>query len=424
MREIPGSGSNLANTGGLVVRRPTQFDGERPYLATADVQGRRARPSEVFAFENIPARAGLVLAPGDVLQAKMAETDKALVVSGDMAGWLASTGFAQFAPDPNVTDPFFLYHWLRSAEFLRVKDSLCVGSTQRAISSSDLSRICVCFPPVNEQRRISQTLSIVDDVVEQTEALLAKIQQIKSGFMHDVFTRGIAANGELRAPPDEAPKLYKESPIGLVPREWQPQKLGQLSPRLAGRLIVQPHQYFSEEGVPIVFGANIQEGKILLHGLKRISFEADARFARHRVRHGDLLTIRVGVPGMTAVVPQELDGCHFASTMLIRRCEAANSLWLSYCMNSSVIRRQIANANYGSVQTQFNVSDAREFHLALPSLVEQERAVERLLQLDDVLETNRAYANKVEWLRAGLRAELLGSSVSVMSKHRTAGPYV
>ncbi len=34
-----------------------------------------------------------------------------------------------------------------------------------------------------------------------------------------MLTRGIDANGELRPPQAEAPQLYKESPLGWIPKE-------------------------------------------------------------------------------------------------------------------------------------------------------------------------------------------------------------
>src|SRR6185437_4488025 len=138
--------TTLGEAGNLIMRRPAPFASEVPYLATADVDGTSITPSESVSFLDRPSRADLLLKPGDVLQAKMAETDKAVLVTEAMSGWLASTGFAQFSPDPNQMDPRFLFQWLRSDQFFRAKESLCVGSTQRAINQTDLGRIPVDFP--------------------------------------------------------------------------------------------------------------------------------------------------------------------------------------------------------------------------------------------------------------------------------------
>ncbi len=78
-----------------------------------------------------------------------------------------------------------------------------------------------CCPQPPQQRRIAEILSTLDETIEQTEALIAKYQQIKAGLMHDLFTRGVTPDGKLRPTRAEAPQLYKESPLGWIPKEWE-----------------------------------------------------------------------------------------------------------------------------------------------------------------------------------------------------------
>lgn len=73
---------------------------------------------------------------------------------------------------------------------------------------------------VSVQKRISTILLTLDQAIEKTEALIEKYQQIKAGLMHDLFTRGIGADGKLRPHREEAPELYQETPIGWIPKDW------------------------------------------------------------------------------------------------------------------------------------------------------------------------------------------------------------
>ena len=50
-----------------------------------------------------------------------------------------------------------------------------------------------------EQIKIAEILSTVDRAIEQTEALIAKQQRIKTGLMQDLLTRGIDEHGNLRS---------------------------------------------------------------------------------------------------------------------------------------------------------------------------------------------------------------------------------
>ena len=77
-----------------------------------------------------------------------------------------------------------------------------------------------------QQRKIARILTTVDNLIEKTEALIAKYQAIKQGMMHDLFTRGVDAHGHLRLPYEEAPELYKPSELGWIPREWRATTVG------------------------------------------------------------------------------------------------------------------------------------------------------------------------------------------------------
>src|SRR5690606_1766874 len=83
-----------------------------------------------------------------------------------------------------------------------------------------------------------------------------------------------------------------------------------------------------------------------------------------------LVSIRVGYPGITAVVTQELEGANCASVIVIRKGKY-NSDWLCAAMNIWVGRQQVELASYGAAQKQFNVSDAIEFIFPVPPEREQ-----------------------------------------------------
>ena len=98
------------------------------------------------------------------------------------------------------------------------------GAGHRLFSVSNgrkSASLSVPMPPLPEQRKIAHILTTVDDLIDRTEALIAKLRAIKQGLMHDLLTRGVDEHGQLRPPREEAPELYKESAVGWVPREWE-----------------------------------------------------------------------------------------------------------------------------------------------------------------------------------------------------------
>ena len=80
--------------------------------------------------------------------------------------------------------------------------------------------------PIEEQRAIAALRATLDTTLRQTEAIIEKLKQIKQGLLHDLLKRGIDANGELRPPQSQAPHLYKDSPLGWIPRDWHSACIG------------------------------------------------------------------------------------------------------------------------------------------------------------------------------------------------------
>lgn len=101
----------------------------------------------------------------------------------------------------------------------------------------------VWCPSKARQEKIATILTGIDTAIEKTEALIAKYQQIKAGQMHDLFTRGVLPNRQLRPPREQAPELYQETAIGWIPKGWQYELLDKLALRGSGHT---PNKNFPE----------------------------------------------------------------------------------------------------------------------------------------------------------------------------------
>ena len=74
------------------------------------------------------------------------------------------------------------------------------GSAQPGLKTAFTKGVNVDIPAdLREQSMIVRVLSTVDRAIEETEALIAKQQRIKTGLMQDLLTRGIDEHGNLRS---------------------------------------------------------------------------------------------------------------------------------------------------------------------------------------------------------------------------------
>lgn len=205
---------------------------------------------------------------------------------------------------------------------------------------------------------------------------------------------------------------YKQTEVGVIPEEWEVKPLRRISPKQSVGLVINPSTYFDAAGtVPLLVGSNVSENLIDPTSANRITNASNETLTASRLSAGDLVTVRVGAPGVTAVVPPELDGCNCASMMVVRKHTSFDSHWLCATMNSRLGRRQVEGVQYGTAQKQFNISDAVDFIFAVPPLSEQRAIANALSDVDELLGgLDRLIAKKRDVKQAAMRQLLTGQT--------------
>lgn len=225
-------------------------DGFLPYLGASAICG--------TIEEYGDALFGVTASAGDVLM--LWDGERSGLVGKAQDGVLSSTVTRLSSKGEIVSD--FLYYALDSKfEWIQNRRT----GTGVPHVPKDLARILtVSFPKdSDEQRYIAKILSTVDEAIEQTEALIAKYQQIKAGLMHDLFTRGVTADGKLRPTRAEAPQLYKDSPLGWIPKVWEVIRLDEVATINRGKFAFRPRNDPRFYGGEYPF---IQTGDVALSG--------------------------------------------------------------------------------------------------------------------------------------------------------------
>ena len=152
----------------FVGEAPKKFDGYKKYVSTGAVNGNiiESDDIELVDYSSRPSRANLVACSGDILFAKMAETEKTLLLDDETKKNIYSTGFCAIRAKENIIEPKALYYLLGSSLFLNQKNINSSGATQRAITNTGLSKIRIKLPTMEKQREFC---GIMDKVVNSIE---------------------------------------------------------------------------------------------------------------------------------------------------------------------------------------------------------------------------------------------------------------
>nr|WP_298249669.1 restriction endonuclease subunit S [uncultured Halomonas sp.] len=162
--------------------------------------------------------ASFSLEPNDLLLTIVGSLGRRAVFLGEKVTFQRSVAYIR--PRKDKVDPGYLFYAIGHESFRQTMVRRSNATAQAGLYLGELAKIHVGWFPISEQRFIAHILDTLDTQIQKTEALIAKLEKVKEGLLHDMLTRGIDENGRLRHSPEQAPELYKNSPFGLIPRSW------------------------------------------------------------------------------------------------------------------------------------------------------------------------------------------------------------
>ena len=374
------------------------IDGDIPIVGTGGIYGRAERA--MFESGIVVARKGSLGRPHLF----------------KVPFWPADTTYAVI-PRYDV-DIDWLYYCLLNFDLTKLNEATGVPSINR----NWLAKTLFVNPGAAQQRRIATVLSSIDTAIEKTEALIGKYQQIKAGLMHDLFTRGVLPNGQLRPPRNVAPELYQETAIGWLPKNWGVKETSEVLDSIAdgpfGSNLKTEH-YVVDPGVRVIRLQNIVEHQYNDDDRAYVSNQHAAYLARNKVVGDDVLIAGLGEErypvGRACIYPDNLPPAINKADCFRVRCVTAiihNKFFMLF-LNSELARQQIRRYEQGVTRPRINTGNLKRLLVGVPSFDEQTDIIEKF---DAVQNTIHAQQDRVKNLRAqklGLMQDLLTGKVPV-----------
>ena len=275
------------------------------------------------------------------------------------------------------------------------------GTTRFGLNISVIQDLLIPLPPLPEQEKIARILSTVDRKIEAIGAQIEQARVLKKGLLQRLLTRGI---GHTR---------FKETALGEVPEAWEVVELSSLAKCFVGIASSATHAY-TDHGVLLIRNQNIKSGKIVLDDILMVDKEYDIQHKSKRLRAGDILTVRTGYPGISAVVPPELENCQSFTTLIVRRFkEIISSDFLCYYINSDLGKSFFASGQAGGAQKNIGAKVLQKMKIIIPPLPEQEKIAQILSTADEKIDMLQAKQAAYRELKKGLMQQLLTGKIRV-----------
>lgn len=346
------------------------WGGDIPWITPNDLS--KNRDKIVFGGERFITQAGY-----DSCSTQLVPAGSVLFTSRAPIGYVAiagvsmctNQGFKSAIPGPEVDGEFLYWQLQERTDSIRARAS---GTTFLEISGKGFAATSLVVPPLKEQAEIVRILeeqfSRLDAAAAAIAAVRRKAEQFRRSILRTAFLGGLSLEG-----------LQRESPWPLV-------ELNQLNhperPICYGILMPGPDV---PDGIPYVKVRDMRNDVVSVDSLNRTSPEIESKYARARLKAGDVLVSIRGTYGRVAIVPQELDGGNITQdTARIAPIGCTNKYLAAY-LRSPEAQAFLQRVARGVAVKGVNIGDLRRLPVPVPSTEIQESVVQSLDKYSSVL---------------------------------------
>ena len=382
--------AHLSDLAEVNPRSPSPTDGETvSFVAMADV-------SESGVIDNIKLRKTSTgytpFVVGDVLVAKITpcfENGKGAHVRGlPTRCGLGSTEFHVLRPRSTTSDRY-LYHLTRTSRFRVRGEGLMSGSAgQRRVPTEFFSRYAVRMPPFEEQRRIAAILDSIDETIQATERVVAKLDTTLSALDQSSFS-GTGAGGQVR--------------------------LGDECRVLGGKRLPAGHTYSTTLAqYRYLRVVDFYEQSVDYESLAALSKSTFDALSRYEIQSGELFISIAGSIGYVGV-NEPPAGTRTVLTENAARIVPSDSFipaFLALQMNSRGVRDQIrAEIGVGAGVPKLALHRVANLRVSCPESSIQQEVVQRHQAWRTARDSEVSRVGKLRMLRSGLASDLLSGRV-------------
>jgi len=342
----------LARIGDLVADvatwNPIRDGGEGDFkyidLSSVDQESKTITENPPIPCGDAPSRARQLVESGDVLVSTVRPNLNGVArVPTHLHGATASTGFCVLRADERELAGEFLFHWVRTTQFVREMVRLATGASYPAVSDRIVLDSAIPLPPIAEQRRIAAILDKAEALRAKRRQAIALIEDIKQALFSDLL---VAAGPAIRT------VTVNDSMEAIIDyRGKSPTK--------------------SDSGVPLVTARVVKGGELL----EPTEFIPEADYigwmSRGFPQAGDVLFTTEAPLGEVA----QLDGRRvaLAQRLIVLRGKSGliDNKFLMYMLTAPIVRSQIEARSTGSTVRGIRQSELRKVMLPIPPLVLQ-----------------------------------------------------
>jgi type I restriction enzyme S subunit len=303
---------------------------------------------------------------GDILFCLRGSLGKFAHINGEMVGGIASS-LVIIRPSTKI-DTNYLIKYLESNLCQEMVLKYNNGAAQPNLSANNLKKFLIPLPPINIQKEIGEKLINLFDNTDNTIRLLIESNSYSKALMGSILDQEFTRL-ELTS------KVVKISKIANI-------KGGKRLPK--GEQLQD-----TKTDYPYIRVTDFNDnGSVDVEGVKYITKEIQSKISRYIITSDDLYISIAGTIGKTGIIPKELDNANLtenAARIVYKDKKSISNKFVYYYTKSDKFKAFVSEATKQVAQPKLALTRLNEIELALPSITEQDKAVEKFIKMENTL---------------------------------------
>ena len=337
----------------------------------------------IMGYTSVPLNNG-----PSVLTGRKGTINRPIYVDGDF--WNVDTIFCVKAKEG--VDTKWLFYNFVNTDLSILNEATGVPS----VNSKALYNLKFKWFELPEQRQIAHILSTADAVIDKTQAAIAKYKAIKQGMLHDLLTFGIERT-------DRKEKRINKS-------KYKPIKHFAKVRRGASPRPIDNPAYFGGQVGWVRISDVTSANKYLKKTTQYVSPLGESLSVR--VDKGDLVMSICATIGRPVII--DMPACIHDGFVQLYDLKGIDIHFLYYTLQFS--EKALERKGQPGTQVNLNSTIVEEFIVYYPDITEQKKIGKMLTAIDDQLNNEIGYLQKLQQLKSGLMGDLLSGRKKVKVK--------
>ena len=202
------------------------------------------------------------------------------------------------------------------------------------------------------------------------------------------------------------PQGYKNSPLGIIPKEWEVKRLGEVCTKITDGTHGTPQK--QNVGVPYLTAIHVKDGIIDYDNCYFLTQkDHNEIYQRCNPEFGDVLMVNIGA-GVGSVAMNKVE--YEFSLKNVALLKPNKEILTGYFLESYLLASKSKNIHRllnGGAQPFFGLDDIARIHILLPSLIEQNRLESIISLWDTAIEKQSELIKKLRLRKHALMQQLL-----------------